>query len=98
MNSWLLQKEILDISLKGQIGILMALLHNFNLMSIKELNILRVLLLDHRVLRIMRQKVGDAAKEQATIGKHRAQEATKKAGDRAYEKGQQAYDKVKEEL
>jgi hypothetical protein len=44
------------------------------------------------------QKVGDAAKEQATIEKHRAQEATKKAGDRAYEKGQQAYDKVKEEL
>ena len=44
------------------------------------------------------QKVGDAAKEQATIGKHRAQEATKKAGDRAYEKGQQTYDKVKEEL
>ena len=44
------------------------------------------------------QKAGDTAKEQATIGKHRAQEATKKAGDRAYEKGQKAYDKVKEEL
>jgi hypothetical protein len=44
------------------------------------------------------QKAGDAASEQATIGKHRAQEATKKAGDRAYEKGQQAYDKGKEEL
>lgn len=46
----------------------------------------------------MGQKAGDAAKEQATVGKHRAQEATQKAGDRAYEKGQQAYDKVKEEL
>ena len=44
------------------------------------------------------EKVGHAAKEQATIGKHRAQEATQKAGDRAYEKGQQAYDKVKQEL
>ena len=44
------------------------------------------------------ETAGDAAKEQATIGKHRAQEATKKAGDRAYENGQQSYDKVKEEL
>jgi hypothetical protein len=44
------------------------------------------------------QKARDAAKEQATIGKHRAQEAAQKAADRAYEKGQQAYDKVKEEL
>ena len=44
------------------------------------------------------EKVGDAAKESATIGKHRAQEATQKAGHRAYEKGQQAHDKIKEEL
>jgi len=44
------------------------------------------------------EKVGDAVKEHATIGKHRAQEATQKAGDRAYEKGQQAYDKAKHDL
>jgi AcrR family transcriptional regulator len=44
------------------------------------------------------EKVGDAAKESATIGKFPAQEVTKKVGDRADEKGQQAYDKIKEEL
>jgi len=44
------------------------------------------------------ERAADAVKEKATIGKHRAQEATKKAGDRAYEKGQQAYDRAKEEL
>jgi hypothetical protein len=44
------------------------------------------------------EKAGDAVKEQATIAKDRVQEATQKAGNRAYEKGQQGYDKVKEEL
>jgi hypothetical protein len=44
------------------------------------------------------ERAGDAAKEQATVGKHRAKEAAQKATDRAYEKGQQAYDKAKEEL
>ena len=44
------------------------------------------------------QKVGHAAKEQGMTGKHRAQEATKKAGDRVYEKGQKVHDKVKNEL
>lgn len=45
-----------------------------------------------------REKLGYAAKEEATIEKHRVQEAMKKAEDRVYEKGQQEYDKVKEEL
>jgi hypothetical protein len=44
------------------------------------------------------EKIGDEAKEYATMVKHRAEEAAEKVGHRGYEKGQQAYDKVKEDL
>src|SRR5579859_434547 len=44
------------------------------------------------------ERAGDYAKEQATAGKHRAQEAAQKTTNKAYEKGQKAADKAKEEL
>jgi Putative nuclear envelope organisation protein len=44
------------------------------------------------------ERVAHVIKEDATIVKHRAQEQTEKAAHRVYEKAQQGYDKLKEEL